>query len=299
MMPKLNDVESFWNSNPCGLPNIYSTQDKKSVFQAVEKERYSKQSQIPLYANFEAYRGKRVLEVGCGIGTDGIQFARHGALYTGADLTDAAVKITKEQFDVFGQTGDIVKLNAEELPFPDNHFDHVYSFGVIQHSPYPGRIVNEIYRVLKPAGTITIMLYNSTSFYYLIEVKIIRRLFFMICDKKNFCRRLFSLFDGRLSARLESYRQKLAEIKTVKKRPTKDEWVSMNTDDVFCPIAGIYSKSGARKLFAKFKDFKSTVWLIDKDSWFRWMLFARIIQRPVERWLESHSGWFRMVQAKK
>jgi len=282
---KLKDVESFWNSNPCGPLR--------------EEDRYINRLEIPSYEDFKSYKGKKVLEIGCGSGTDGVHFARSGALYTGIDLTEVAVRNAKEKFELCGQKGDLRKANAEELPFPDESFDHVYSFGVIHHSPNPEKIVDEIYRVLKPGATATIMLYNKTSFYYLIEVQIIRRLFFAICDKERLCRKLFILFGKRKAQRFEDFRKKLAKMKAVNKTPTNDEWVSMHTDNVFCPIARVYSKKGAKKLFYKFTGFKTSAWFIDKDNWFLWLAFGRIIPLFLERWLETNFGWFRMIQAEK
>lgn len=298
-MKDIREVESFWNANPCGLTFFDDTKDKKKIFEETEKERYTKQAKILSYANFERYKDKRVLEVGCGIGEDAIQFARHGAIYTGVDLTERAVEITKERFAIFGEAGEIIKLNAEELPFPDNYFDYVYSFGVIHHSPHPENIVSEIYRVLKPGGSIIIMLYNRTSFYYLIEVNIIRKLFFYFCNKRNFCRNLFALFNKKLQNRFESFRAKMEKMKRINRTPTAEEWVSMNTDDVFCPLARVYSKAQAKRLFSRFTDFKIEVWFIDKDNWFLWLAFGRFIPRRIANLLEFNFGWFRMIQAKK
>lgn len=94
---KLKNVESFWNSNPCGPLH--------------EEDKYIYQSKIPLYANFESYKGKKVLEIGCGVGVDGFHFAKAGALYTGVDLTDEDIRITKERF---------------KLPNPEKIVDEIY-----------------------------------------------------------------------------------------------------------------------------------------------------------------------------
>lgn len=298
-MPKIIDVEQFWNANPCGLPKDSCQADQEGIFLQTEEERRLKQDKIPLYAKFALYKDKKVLEIGCGIGTDGIQFARAGALYTGVDLTERGVAISKERFHSFGQCGEFVKANAEMLPFANNSFDHVYSFGVIHHSPHPERIVSEIYRVLKPGGTITIMLYNRTSFYYLIEVKFIRRLFFDFCDKKELCPTFFRIFGKRLCSRFESFRVKLEAMKKQNPHPSAGEWIAMNTDDVFCPIAGVYSEKEARKLFSQFSNFKSEVWFIDKDNWVLWLVCIRFLPAAIVRWLESHFGWFRMSMATK
>lgn len=299
MMPKLNDVESFWNSHPCMAGLYHGNKNKITAFTKIEDERYSRFSGILKYALFRSFKGKKVLEVGCGIGSDGIQFARNGACYTGVDLTNAAVSIAKERFELFGQKGEIVKVDTESLPFPDNYFDHVYSFGVIHHSPNPENIVSEIHRVLKPGGSINIMLYNRTSFYYFIEVKLLRKLFFMFCEKKIFWNRLFRMFGENTAKRFESFRQKLEEMKAINARPTTKEWISMHTDDVFCPLAGVYSKRDAQKLFIRFREFKSSVWFIDRDNWFLWLVLGRFMPRSVQNWLEFNFGWFRMIQAEK
>lgn len=298
-MIKIKKVEAFWNTNPCGATLHLKAKNQLSAFKKIEKDRYQTFSKILQDANFASFKDKKVLEIGCGIGTDGVQFAKHGAIYTGVDLAKSAVALAKEQFQLFGLKGEILKAHAEKLPFPGNFFDHVYSFGVIHHSPNPEKIVKEIYRVLKKQGTVTVMLYNRTSFYYLFEVKIIRKLFFIFCDKKKFCQVLFSLFDKKLAVRFEGYRKKLAKMKTINRTPTNEEWLSMNTDDVFCPLSRVYSKKEAKKLFARFQDFKTKVWFIDKDNWFLWLLLGRFIPKRLEKWLDSHFGWFRLVQAKK
>lgn len=296
---EIKEVQSFWDANPCGLPKMNRQADKAAFFRCIETDRYTKQPKILSYANCSSFKNKRVLEVGCGIGTDAIQFAKAGALYTGVDLTAMAIKVAKERFEISSQNGDFAQIDAENLPFPDNYFDHVYSFGVIHHSPNPKKIVSQIYRVLKPGGTITVMLYNRTSFYYVLEVRFIRRLFFAVCDKKGLCNLMFSFFGTRIKKRLESYRNKLEQIKCINKNPTAEEWISMNTDDVFCPIARVYSEIEARKLFYLFSEFHSEVWFIDKDSWFLWLIFGRFMPRVIESWLERKFGWFRMIEGKK
>jgi ubiquinone/menaquinone biosynthesis C-methylase UbiE len=298
-MKNIKEVEHFWNEHPCDLLP-YNQQDELAVFEKIEKDRYARLNKIIAYANFTSFKGKRVLEVGCGIGTDALQFAKSGAFYTGVDLTEAAISIAQRRFNLLNQRGEFIKLNAEELPFPDNYFDHVYSFGVIHHSPYPEKIISEIHRVLKPEGTITVMLYNRDSFYYLIEVSIMRKLFFKVCDKKRLLHLIFGLFSQRLSQRFESFRAKLEVMKKRCPNPaTEEQWISMNTDDVFCPIARVYSVQEAKNLFQAFKNFSTEVWFIDKDNWALWLIFGRFIPRPLEAWLEKKYGWLRMIKARK
>lgn len=297
-MKNIKDVENFWNEHPCELLP-FEQGNEKAVFEKIERDRYSNLEKLPAFADFASFKGKKVLEIGCGIGTDGLQFSRAGAIYTGVDLTEEGIRVAKRRFELFGQRGEFLKVNAEALPFPDNYFDHVYSFGVIHHSPHPENIVFEIYRVLKPGGSITVMLYNRSSFYYLIEVCIIRKLFFRICEKKRLLQSIFRLFGDRLYQRFESYRSKLEAMKNKCPRPTQDQWVSMNTDDVFCPIARVYSAYEAKDLLKAFKNIKTYVWYIDKNNWLLWVFLGMLIPKSLAGWLERKSGWLRMIEANK
>ena len=112
---------------------------------------------------FDQYSGKRLLEIGCGLGTDLLQFARGGAVVTGVDLTPASVELVRKRFAMYGLAVEARVADAERLPFSDNSFDVVYSFGVLHHTPNTRKAVEEVYRVLKPGGRIIIMLYHRRS----------------------------------------------------------------------------------------------------------------------------------------
>lgn len=119
-------------------------------------------------------RGKSVLEIGCGAGFSSIIFARDGAHVTASDLTNEAVEITKEKFELLGLPGAVVQADAEDLPFDDNSFDIVFSSGVLHHTPNGQKAVDEIYRVLKPGGDAVVMLYAKWSFHYLVYLSLVR-----------------------------------------------------------------------------------------------------------------------------
>ncbi len=112
--------------------------------------------------------GKSVLEIGCGVGTSSVLFALDGAQVTASDLTNEAVGITKTKFELLGLPGNVVQADAENLPFPDNSFDVVFSSGVLHHTPNTQKTIDEIYRVLKPGGDAVVMLYAKWSFHYLV-----------------------------------------------------------------------------------------------------------------------------------
>ena len=104
--------------------------------------------------------GKRVLEIGCGMGFHSEMFARAGAVLTAIDLSPTSVKATKARFELKGLNADIREMDAELLSFPSGQFDLVWSWGVIHHSSRTGRIVRQIDRVLRPNGEAKLMVYN-------------------------------------------------------------------------------------------------------------------------------------------
>jgi hypothetical protein len=126
-----------------------------------------------------------------------------------------------------------------------------------------------------------------------------RKLFFKFCDKERLWKAVFPLFGKGLSQRFESFRIKLSKMKAVKRYPNELEWVSMNTDDVFCPIARVYSAGEAKRLFRDFRDFRTSVWFIDRENWLLWFSLVRFLPKPLINLLESRTGWFRMIQASK
>ena len=123
-------------------------------------------------------KGKAVLEIGCGAGSSSILFALDGAQVTASDLTDEAVAITKAKFDLLGLAGNAVQADAENLPFPDNSFDVVFSSGVLHHTPNTQKTIDEIRRVLKPGGNAVVMLYAKWSFQYLVSLLLMRGIIF-------------------------------------------------------------------------------------------------------------------------
>ncbi len=109
---------------------------------------------------FEQLRGKRVLEVGCGMGLHTELMVRAGAEVTAIDLSPVSVESTRRRLEIRGLQATVLESDAEKLPFADGSFDFVWSWGVIHHSSRTGRAAREIARVLKPDGECRIMVYN-------------------------------------------------------------------------------------------------------------------------------------------
>lgn len=146
-------VRDFWQSEACG--------ERYGADQ--ERIRYQLEPEILDFANFEAGAGKRVLEIGVGMGADFLRWARAGAVATGVDLTERAVELTRDRLAKEGLEADVRVADAEALPFADGQFDIVYSWGVLHHTPDPGRAILEAQRVLSPGGSLKLMLYHRHS----------------------------------------------------------------------------------------------------------------------------------------
>jgi ubiquinone/menaquinone biosynthesis C-methylase UbiE len=129
----------------------------------LEREREEREPFIDRFARFHAHRGERVLEVGVGPGTDFIRFARAGAVCTGVDLTPHAVQLTRRRLELEGLQATVIEADAEELPFDDDTFDFVYSWGVIHHTPDVRAAAREVVRVTRPGGRICVMVYHRRS----------------------------------------------------------------------------------------------------------------------------------------
>lgn len=160
------EVRTFWEQEPCGTaPAIVGGLPVRTRewFEQVERYRYEVEPFIHAVAQFTRHRGKRMLEVGVGAGTDHLQWARAGCECYGVDLTDAGIATTRERLALYGLHSNLQRVDAETLPFDDGFFDLVYSWGVIHHSAHPDQIVAEIARVLRPGGTFIGMLYGRHS----------------------------------------------------------------------------------------------------------------------------------------
>lgn len=156
-------VKAFWDSQPCGTRDIPYPEGSAAWFDAITQRRYELEPFIGKYAQFDKWTGRKVLEVGCGVGTDLFQFAKGGARVVGIDLSPKSVFLTKRRFQISKVEADILIADAENLPFKDSKFDLTYSWGVLHHTPEPERAIHEIYRVTGPGGQICIMLYNRHS----------------------------------------------------------------------------------------------------------------------------------------
>jgi 2-polyprenyl-3-methyl-5-hydroxy-6-metoxy-1,4-benzoquinol methylase len=163
----LGKVQEYWNSRPCNIRHSPKPVGTREYFDEVEARKYFVEHHIPGFAEFERWKGKKVLEIGCGIGTDTINFARNGAQVTAVDLTEKSLEVARQRAKIFGLEDRIrfVQANAEKLSdyVQPEQYDLVYSFGVIHHTPHPERVMEEIRKFTGPGSTLKIMVYNRWS----------------------------------------------------------------------------------------------------------------------------------------
>lgn len=165
-MKLTQEVRTYWEGTPCGtLPEIVGDAAALTPewFERVEAYRYAVEPFIHSIAQFTRHRGRRVLEIGVGAGTDHLQWARAGAECHGVDLTDAAIDITRARLTHYGLASTLQRVNAEAIPYDDGFFDIVYSWGVIHHAEHPERVIAEVHRVLRPGGQFIGMFYSRRS----------------------------------------------------------------------------------------------------------------------------------------
>lgn len=155
-------VHDFWNAAACG-ENLYLRGSDRDAYESQARERYELEPYIPDFAGFDRARGKRILEIGVGLGADHQRFAQAGADLAGIDLTERAVEHTARRLAAFGLSSRLAVGDAERLDFPDDSFDLVYSWGVLHHSPDTSKAVSEVRRVLKPEGRANVMIYHARS----------------------------------------------------------------------------------------------------------------------------------------
>lgn len=287
----LAEVQSFWNEHPCDADTSRSAREELRFFEEVERRRYEKEWHIPAVAGFGAFRGKRVLEIGCGLGSDAASFAAAGARYTGVDLTREATRLTRSHLGLKRLPGGVVQTNAESLPFADGSFDHVYSYGVVHHSPDPDRIMKEVSRVLVPGGTVCVMVYHKSSINYWFEIMFLRRVLRYL---------LAPLWAARLAARVTGFpEEKVLQQRRLFLSPAARDpkrWLSMNTDGPECPLARVYTRTTGKGLLAPFSRLSARPYFFDKSHY---PFVGRLIPRSLEGVLGRAWGWHLVVTGEK
>ncbi len=266
----VDNVRDYWDERPCNIRHSPKPVGTRDYFDEVERRKYFVEPHIPGFADFGRWTGKRVLEVGCGIGTDTTNFARAGAQVTAVDLSEKSLAVARRRAEVYGLADRVtfVQANVEELPasVPIETYDLVYSFGVIHHTPHPERAVANIKNYMGPDSEFRLMLYSKVSY----------KLFWIMREE--------GIWDlGRL-----------------------DELIARNSEaQTGCPVTYTYTVEGVRRLLSGFE-----ILTLRKAHIFTWDIqsYVQYEYRKDPAWasvgddllteLEKELGWHTLVQAR-
>jgi SAM-dependent methyltransferase len=165
ILPTLKDVRSYWDARPCNVKHSNSVIGTLDYYNEVERRKYFVEPHIPAFASFESWHGKKVLEIGCGIGTDAINFARAGADYTGVELSGESLRLAQARFEIFNLPSRLIEADVETIDkhFLNESFDLIYSFGVLHHTLDLQKSLIAIRNISDAKTRIKIMVYARDS----------------------------------------------------------------------------------------------------------------------------------------
>jgi len=260
----IDEVRQYWDRRPCNIRHSPQPVGTRPYFDEVEARKYFVEPHVPRFADFERWRGKKVLEIGCGIGTDTVNFARHGAEVTAVELSAKSLEIARQRVAVYGLE-DRVRFfsgSAEELTsfVPRQTYDLVYSFGVIHHTPHPERVLDQVRQYVGAGSTLKMMVYHRWSW---------KVLWILWYGKGQFWRTA--------------------------------ELVARNSEaQSGCPVAYTYSRREAR-LLVESRGFRVTDLFVDHIFPYRIADYVQYryakawpwnwMPQPAFRWLERRFGW--------
>lgn len=250
------EIQKQWDNDPCGAVTVQDQEPESlDFYRAIRQHRYTEYGPwFDRVMGFADWRDKDVLEVGVGLGSDHFRFASNGNRMTALDLSREHLRHTVKHLGLEGLQTDANYGDAEKMPFDDNRFDVVYSFGVLHHTPDTEKSIAEVHRVLKPGGTAIIGLYHRDSYFYWL---------------------MTILFRGVVKGGLfrKGYRRLMSEIE-----------YRTDTDSAM-PIVKVYSRSSARSLFQNFSSVQLKVCHVHPGE------RQNHVQglRPA---LEKYLGWF-------
>ena len=165
----LEAVRAYWNTHVSNWKIATAEPGTADFFAQTEAYRFEKLHYLPRVVNFAGFPGRRLLDVGCGLGNDASRFARGGAHVTCIDLAPRAIELCRANFEQRGLEAQMQVMDGENMTFEDDTFDVVYCHTVLQFASQPERMVAEIARVLKPGGTAILMAVNRRSWFNLLR----------------------------------------------------------------------------------------------------------------------------------
>lgn len=283
-------VEQFWDAKPCGSDTSDKDPYTMEYFEDIQNHRYTLEPHILDLLSSLDLNGKRVLEIGTGVGTDARTIIGRGGDYVGINVDAGSCEATRRAIEVFGLKGEVRQASARDLPFESGEFDLVYSFGVLHHIAAVDRAVDEIHRVLKPGGQLVIMLYNKPSINYQIEIRHLRRWGLRVLGLPGV--RNMIRFLGLPEAKLRRH----LELSRAMGPMSDEEWLSRNTDGPDNPYSKVYDRTETQALLSRFDHIDQQVRFFDYRHWGP---VGRLVPRGLRQTLGNRWGWHRIVVARK
>ncbi len=286
-------VQSFWQNSPCDSWFTSERRETPAFYKSLDEHRYKVHPRLQSAVGFEKTRGLRVLEIGCGCGSEAELFARAGAHYTAVDLTNAAVSITQTRFQLAELEGRFVQSDAENLPFADGSFDLVYSHGVLHHTPDTPRTIREVHRVLVPGGRAVIMLYHRNSFNYYLNLGLVRRLRAQLLRTEpgiRLARKIWHEPEEELRRHAYLIRQDPAAYLEMQ------NMLNRNTAGPDNPLSQAFSRASAGQMFQKFSNVRTEV-MFWNPNWLPGI--GKRLPHSIEDRLASRWGWHLWIYAQK
>ena len=283
-------VESYWNGKPCDSEFSHRRFLTREFFLDVECERYRLQRHIPDLIDSINWSGKQVLEIGTGVGTDARRIVRSGGRYTGINVDRGSTLATETALKAFGLEGTLKQCDATRIPFAEQSFDIVYTFGVLHHIPDVHLAMREIRRVLKHEGQVIAMVYNRTSVNYAIEIQLLRKLVVRLLSIPGLTEAFAAA--GFPKDKLERHRDLARRIS----RMSPDEWLSRNTDGPDNPYSRVYDEKEAAALFTDFEVTRQQVAFFNHEHWGP---LGAALPQSVRETLARRWGWHRIIYARR
>lgn len=245
-MDEMSRRRDFWTGYQPGFRTTHQPPGSRAFFDEVTTRRYALEPHIPEIVGFERWARTDVLEAGCGIGTDGARFAAAGARYTGLDFSPTALRLARRRFDLDELSGRFVAGSVTSLPFADGTFDLVFSHGVIHHVHDSRAAAHEFHRVLKPGGTLLVMVYHRRSFNYYVTIMGVRRVMALLLLLPG-AASMVAKMTREPDAVIASHRSLLAAhgLRYVRDR---ELFLSHNTDGPGNPLSKVFTRADIRAM---------------------------------------------------
>ncbi len=269
-MNLLQRVKKYWDDRPCNIRHSKEPVGTRNYFNEVEYKKYKVEPHISGFADFNKWKDKKVLEIGCGLGTETINFARAGARVVAVDMSEKSLELAKKRAEVFGLSDKITfyQGNAEELDkfIPAQKFDLIWSFGVIHHTPNPENVIECIKKYLSPSSELRMMVYNKFSW----------KVFWILFKYGKF---------------------KFWDI---------DKFIAQNSEaQTGCPITYTYTNKSVQKLLKGFVIDNIKIEHIFpykireyKENKFKFIWYFRYLPKWFFHWLEKRIGWHMCIIAR-